>query len=154
MFLYLVQHADAHSKENDASRSLSSEGISDIKKVAEYAAQLNVAVHQIIHSGKMRSLQTAQVLADHVIVDMEVLESDGLLPMDDPIIWYDRMPSISNDIMLVGHLPHLAKLSGLLLCGNKDKCVVNFEKGCVVCMKRSDEGIWAIEWIVKPDMVR
>ncbi len=154
MLLYLVQHAEAHPKEADQSRSLSEKGISDITRVAEYAGQISVSVHQIIHSGKMRAFQTAQVLADHVIVDMEVLESDGLLPIDDPVNWYDRIAKMNNDIMLVGHLPYLAKLTGLLICGSKDKSAVNFENSCIVCMKRSDEGIWAIEWIVKPGMVR
>lgn len=154
MFLYLVQHAEAYPAEADPSRSLSEKGISDITRVAEYVAQLNVSVHQIIHSGKLRAFQTAQVLADHVIVDMQVLESDGLLPMDDPVTWYDRIAGMNNDIMLVGHLPYLAKLSGLLICGNKDKGAVNFEMSCLVCMKRSDEGIWAVEWIVKPEMIR
>lgn len=154
MLLYLVQHAEAMSKEEDPSRSLSEQGIEDIKRVAAYAKKLNLAVHQIAHSGKMRALQTAQVLEEHITVDMHVLEADGLAPMDDPEIWYDRVSGMKHDIMLVGHLPHLAGLASLLLCGNRDRNIVTFEMGCIVCLRRPDDGGWAVDWMIKPGMVR
>lgn len=153
MLLHLVQHAEAKSKDIDPSRGLSEKGINDIKKVAEYAAKLKVSVNRIIHSGKMRALQSAQVLAEHISVNTEVIESDGLAPMDDPGIWHERLVEMQEDIMLVGHLPYMAGLSGLLVCGNKEKGAVNFEMGCIVCLKRSDAGSWAFEWIIKPGMI-
>ncbi|NOZ67798.1 MAG: phosphohistidine phosphatase SixA [Deferribacteres bacterium] len=154
MNLYLVQHAESMSKEEDPTQSLSEKGIQDIKRVAAFAAKLNIRVHRIFHSGKMRALQTAQVLADHITVDTDISESEGLLPMDDPGIWFERISTIREDIMLVGHLPHMAGLSSLLLCGSSEKGAVNFERGCIVCMKRSGDGGWAVEWIIKPGMIR
>ncbi len=64
MYLYLVQHAEALSKEEDPSRSLSKKGIKDIKKIASFSRGLKVAIHQIVHSGKMRALPTAQLLEE------------------------------------------------------------------------------------------
>lgn len=154
MYLYLVQHAEAMSKEEDPSRSLSEKGIEDIKKVAAYAKRMDLAVHQIAHSGKMRALQTAQVIEEHITVDMHVLEADGLAPMEDPEIWNERLSHIHNDMMLVGHLPHLARLASLLLCGKKDGNVVNFEMGCVVCLHKPEAGDWSVDWIIKPGMIK
>jgi len=153
MYLYLVQHAEALSKEEDPTRSLSEKGIEDIRKVAEFAKKMNLTVHRIVHSGKMRALQTAQLLEERVSVDMGIAESDGLAPMDDPGIWVERLSKINDNIMLVGHLPHLGKLSSFLLCGNKDRNIVDFEMGCIVCLKRSDEGDWSTDWIIKPRMI-
>jgi phosphohistidine phosphatase len=153
MHLYLVQHAEALSKEENPSRNLSNKGIEDIKNVASMARDLKIEVRQIIHSGKMRALQTAQVLADHITVDMEILESDGLLPNDDPVIWNERISKLDNDIMLVGHLPHLAKLASLLILGNPDLNAVDFEMGCIICMYRSDDGKWAVERMIKKGMI-
>jgi phosphohistidine phosphatase len=153
MFLYLVRHAEAMAKEEDPSRSLSQKGIEDIRKVAEFAKGLNIEGHQILHSGKMRALQTAQVLAENIVTDMGVLEADGLAPMDDPEIWHERISKMGYSVMLAGHLPHLAKLATLLLCSDKETSVVNFEAGSIVCMKR-DNGNWSIDWIIKPGMLK
>jgi phosphohistidine phosphatase len=154
MLLCLVQHAEALSKGEDPSRRLSEKGIADIKKVAAFAKELRVSAHQIVHSGKMRALQTAQILADHIAAGVKILESDGLAPMDDPEIWHDRISRINDDLMLVGHLPHLARLSALMLCGDKEMSAVNFEMGSIVCHKKSDDGNWAVDWIIKPRMLK
>jgi phosphohistidine phosphatase len=152
MYLYLVQHAEALNKEEDPSRSLSDKGIEDIKNVASKARNLKIEVRQIVHSGKMRAMQTAQVLADHITVNMEILESDGLLPKDDPVIWRERISKLDNDIMLVGHLPHLAKLASLLIFGNPEHNAIDFEMSCIVCMYRSDDGIWTVVRMIKTGM--
>lgn len=160
MYLYLVQHAEALSKEADPSRSLSEKGMEDIKKVAAFVKVFNIEVHHIFHSGKMRALQTAQMLADNITSDMGVLEAEGLAPMDDPAIWFKRIAEIKEDAMLVGHLPHLGKLAMQLLCGKKEGEIINFEMGSIVCLKRTDVGIdanrdgnWAVDWIIKPRMI-
>lgn len=152
MFLYLVQHVEAVSKEEDPSRSLSDKGIGDIKKIAAFISGMKIEVQQILHSGKIRALQTAQILSDHM-PGVNISEMDGLAPMDDPAIWLGRISKLNNNVMLVGHLPHMAKLAGLVLCGG-EKNVVNFEMGCVVCLRKTDDGHWALEWILKPGMVK
>jgi phosphohistidine phosphatase len=153
MYLYLVQHAEAKSKDIDPSRGLSEKGTENLTKVAGYAARMNISVSEIIHSGKKRALESAGILAEHLKPE-EVIESDGLSPKDDPEIWHERIGDMHDDIMLVGHLPYMARLSGLLVCGNKDKAAVNFEMGCIVCLKKDDESGWALDWIIKPGMIR
>ena len=154
MFLYLVQHAEALSKEEDSSRSLSKKGIEDIKKIASFSRGLKIAAHQIVHSGKMRALQTAQLLAERITSDMGVLESDGLSPMDDPEMWFGRLSKIDEDIMIVGHLPYLDKLASLLLCRDKERNIINFEMGSILCLKRLEEFSWTVEWFIKPGMIK
>ena len=154
MFLYLVQHAEALSKEEDPSRSLSEKGIKDIKKIASFSRGLKIAAQQIVHSGKMRALQTAQLMAERVNADMGVLESDGLSPMDDPEMWFGRLSKMDEDILIVGHLPYLSKLASLLLCRDKESSLINFEMGSIVCLKKMEEFKWMVEWMMKPGMLR
>ena len=135
MFLYLVQHGEAKSKEEDPSRGLSDKGFEDIGKVADYACKLNIKVDQICHSGKTRAFQTAEVLGKGIQPENEVTEQDGLSPMDDPEIWFNRLSRIEENTMLVGHLPHLSKLAAQLLCGDMKKTIVNFKNACIVCLK-------------------
>ncbi len=153
MFLYLVQHAEALSRAEDPALCLSDKGIEDITEIAHYLSKLNLDLKQILHSGKMRALQTAQILADNIASGKYVSDTDGLAPNDNPGIWLDRISKLTNNVLLVGHLPHLGKLLALILSG-EEMDMVNFENGCVICLKRSEDGNWAIEWIIKPGMIK
>ena len=51
--------------------------------------------------------------------------------------------------MLVGHLPHLAKLVGLLLVGDGDRPVITFRPGGLVGLDQTEAG-WSASLIVPP----
>jgi phosphohistidine phosphatase len=152
MLLYLVQHAEAKKEEEDPERGLTDKGFRDIARTAVYAQKLGFRVSAIYHSGKKRAAQTAKVLADYLKPEKGIAGTDKLAPMDDPAIWSKRVTEMSGDIMLVGHLPYLAKLTGLLLCGDKEKMFVDFRMAGIVCLKRSEDGTWALEWMIVPEM--
>ena len=153
MFVYLVQHAEAKSEQEDPSRSLSEKGIHDIEKVASYASHNNLKIQMIFHSPKVRAKQTAGVLSEHLKPSKGISEVDGLAPLDEPDIWAQRLKDVPDDIMLVGHLPHLDRLASLLLCGDKEKHAISFKMAGVVCLKRTDTGSYALQWMVTPDIV-
>ncbi len=152
MLLYLVQHAEAKRKEEDPLQGLTERGLQDITKVGAYLEKQNLAVSKIFHSGKTRALQTAQVLGERLRPTKGITEIDGLAPMDEPEIWKGRIPQVSEDIVLVGHLPHLGRLASLLLCGDKEKNIIDFRMGGMVCLKRFEDGHWAVEWMVVPEV--
>jgi phosphohistidine phosphatase len=54
--------------------------------------------------------------------------------------------------MLVGHLPHLSRLVGMLVTGNPDNVVVRFRNAGIVCLSQQEEK-WAIDWIMQPDLL-
>jgi phosphohistidine phosphatase len=155
MLLYLIQHGEARKKEEDASRPLSDKGVRDAEKAAVYLSRLGIVVKDILHSGKLRAKQTAEIMARSLapVGFRNLAETDGLAPLDDPGTWDDRLKYMIDDIMLVGHLPHLGRLSSLLLCGDREKAVISFKMGCVVCMERDGEGIWSVRWMVAPDIL-
>ena len=153
VLLYLVQHAEAKKEVEDPARGLTDKGFRDVALTALFAHDQGVAVQRIYHSGIKRAQQTAQALADQVHPKGGVSEADWLAPMDDPKNWEDRLSHIHEDIMLVSHLPYLAKLASLLLCGDGSKNIVNFKNAGIVCLRRFDDGHWAVEWMVTPEMV-
>jgi len=152
MLLYLVQHAEAKSKEEDPARDLTEKGRRDTERMARYLKRLNVPISLIFHSGKTRAHSTAEILAEQVQPAAGVSDAPGLAPLDDPAIWAERVASLEEDTLLVGHLPHLGKLAALLLSGDKEKSMVNFQMGGVVCLRRQ-EGNWALDWMIVPDIV-
>ena len=153
MFVYLVQHAEARNEQEDPSRSLSEKGIHDIKKVSSYVSLCHLKMHKIFHSPKLRAKQTAEVLSEHLNPAKGISEVDGLAPLDEPGIWEQRLKNIPDNIMLVGHLPHLDKLASQLLCGDKDKHVMSFQMAGIACLKKNDTGSYALQWMVTPEIV-
>lgn len=153
MLLYLVQHAEAKSKEEDPARDLTEKGRRNITRVANYFGKGNLAVSQIFHSGKTRALSTAKILASSLKPPQGVAETPGLAPLDDPETWAGRLSTMDEDILLVGHLPHLARLAAILVTGDKEKSVINFKMGGMVCLRRMEGAQWSVEWMVVPEII-
>src|SRR5947207_394018 len=104
MRLFLVQHAEAKSEEEDPERPLTARGVDDARRVARLAAEEGgVAVTRIWHSGKTRARQTAEIWGQALGAPAEQVEA--LAPLDDPSVWATRLASEEQDLMLVGHLP-------------------------------------------------
>lgn len=147
MKLYLVQHGEATSEADDPERPLTHAGSEDVRRVARFAVERgSVAVERILHSGKTRAQQTAEIWGEQLGAHIEHI--DGLAPLDDPAIWEQRMVAESTDMMLVGHLPHLSKLAGLLAGGDADRAIVSFVPGGLVGLERVTAG-WIV-WLVIP----
>lgn len=152
MNLYLVQHGEAVTKEIDPGRPLSERGRQDVVRVVRFAAEnCRMDLSHIHHSGKLRARQTADILAESLDLP-EPVEIDGLAPLDDPTIWSCRLQDLADSIMLVGHLPHLARLAGVLLCGGPETVPIAFRMGGMVALAR-EEGKWALQWMLVPDIV-
>ncbi|MEM2896885.1 MAG: phosphohistidine phosphatase SixA [Candidatus Bathyarchaeia archaeon] len=154
MKLYLVQHGEAKPEEEDPLRSLSEKGIEDVRKMANYASKrLSIKVERIFHSGKLRAKQTAEELAKGVDVGRGIEESKELEPLADPKFWVEKLAKIDKDTMLVGHMPHLNKLSSLLLSGDETKKIIQFKTAGIVCLERDERNNWSVLWIVIPEII-
>ncbi len=153
MKLYLVQHGEAKSREEDPSRPLTDKGKSEVEKVAKYAARIGLKVNRIFHSGKLRALQTAEILAKYLKPTHGIEKADSLDPLANPKIWADRLKEIDENLMLVGHLPHLSKLASLLLTGNADIEPIKFRMGGIVCLERINRENWKLIWIITPELI-
>ena len=153
MFVYLVRHGEAKRAEEDPERGLTEKGFLDVGAVAGHIARICKEPVRIYHSGKTRTRQTASIISDALKAPGGVAGADALLPHDDPAIWCERLSALGEDVMLVGHLPHLAGLASLLLAGEKEKSVIDFKPGGVVCLRKDQSGQWLVEWMVAPDTV-
>lgn len=154
MKLLLVQHAEAKPEEEDPDRPLSEKGLSEIHKTAAFInKQINLKINSIKHSPKTRARQTAEILAKFMNPSVGVSEAEGLKPLDDPSIWVDRLSNEKENIILVGHLPHLCGLASQLLCQDKSRTLINFQTGGAVFMERDESGSWTVCWIIIPEIL-
>ena len=79
MFLYLVQHGEALTKEADPDRPLSEAGRANVEHLAGFLAGRSLRVARVLHSGKTRARQTAEILAAALAPDAPVEAGDGLI---------------------------------------------------------------------------
>jgi phosphohistidine phosphatase len=150
MALYLVQHAKAESKDVDPERGLSKEGLAEAERIAEVARGYGVRVGVIRHSGKQRATQTAIVFAAALEPERGIERFEGIGPLDDVFAFADTVDS-GEDAMIVGHLPFLERLTGLLTAGSADTRVLEFQNGGVVCLDVDPHGGgWLIKWSLSP----
>jgi phosphohistidine phosphatase len=146
--LFLVQHGEATSEAEDPERPLTDGGARDVRDVIRLATDAGVvSVERILHSGKRRAEQTAAAWGEALGVPVET--AGGLAPRDDPAIWASRVANATGDVMLVGHLPHLAKLAGLLVAGDADRPVVAFRPGGLVGLEHGAFG-WSAVLVLPP----
>jgi len=151
MRVYLVQHGLAKDASEDAERPLSDQGREDVTRCAGFLSLFErPQPSKILHSGKLRAAQTAEMFAE-AWGRIPVEPMLDLAPNDDPSIWSAHLASMNDDVMLVGHLPHLQRLAGLLICGNPGREAVCFRNGGVVCLEKSKIG-WRVLWQVNPTL--
>jgi phosphohistidine phosphatase len=152
MELYLVQHGEAKSKAEDPQRPLTERGRDEVQKVAAFAARAGLKISQVRHSGKRRAEETASILAEHLSPAEGVRAFPGLTPMDDVRPITQALQEETAPLMLVGHLPFMDRLAGLLVTGDPDRSVVRFRMGGIVCLEGAGHD-WAVKWVVTPELV-
>jgi phosphohistidine phosphatase len=154
MKAYLVQHGEPLPKEMDPDRPLSEKGKSDVRKTASFVSASNdISVGAIYHSTKTRAKETAEILDGYFEPPKGTAAVDNLDPLANPAIWADRLNSSAENIMLAGHLPHLSRLTSLLVTGNEELTTVSFQMGGMVCLEKSEDGSWAVAWMVIPQLL-
>lgn len=109
MQLYLVQHGAAKTETEDPERPLSDDGRRTVEQLADYLSALDLCIDLIEHSTKLRARQTAEILASQVHPPEGIREVVGISPNDDIAPMRERLHRETRNLMLVGHLPYLAR---------------------------------------------
>lgn len=152
MALYLVQHGKNLTKTEDPEKGLSVDGKLDTERIAGVANGYRVKVSRIVHSGKKRARETAEIMAS-VLSPTNGLEAlKGMNPLDDVRTFADSL-ELDMNIMLVGHLPFLERLIGLLVCGDPDRTVFKLQNSGILCIDHVPEvKNPVIRWALMPSI--
>jgi phosphohistidine phosphatase len=152
MALYLVQHGKSLPKDLDPERNLSEEGVSEVERIAILAREYGIKISHIQHSGKKRAIQTAEIITSVLNPEGGIREREGLNPMDDVVPIADGIEGGEN-LMLVGHLPFMERLTSYLITGTIERPVFKFQNGGILCLHR-DPGLdsWVIRWALLPNI--
>ncbi|OGO96391.1 MAG: phosphohistidine phosphatase SixA [Coxiella sp. RIFCSPHIGHO2_12_FULL_44_14] len=154
MKLYCVRHGHAESTAliNDE-RPLTAQGEEETKKMARFLARQDIRVAQVLHSGKLRARQSAEILAQ-AIAKEHTAEMLDLLSGEHPVPWLlEKIRHWHDDTLLVGHMPFMSHLVSTLIVGNENDQLVRFSPGTVVCVEQYEHRHWIMDWAVSPDLL-
>ncbi len=152
MALYVVQHGKSLPKAQDPEKGLSAEGKVETERIADVARGYQVHVSRILHSGKKRARETAEILSLRFSPAGGSESVAGMNPMDDVRTFSDGL-ELEQHIMLVGHLPFLERLIGQMVCGNPDQIVFKLQNSGILCLDRIPEvKNPVIRWALMPSI--
>ena len=151
MKLFLIQHALAKSKEEDPERGITEEGYIITRKIANFAKQIPIEVRKIYHSEKKRAKETAEIFKEYLDPPDGLESAKGLNPLDPLHIWGGVLSDIDDNIMLIGHLPHLQKLCNFLISKDESKEDIKFIYSGIVCLERYPGNRWVVDFEINPE---
>ena len=138
MKLYLIRHGIAEELDraggDDAARALTREGASEVRQIAGILRERKVSPGLIMTSPATRARQTAEIVA-------EVLKYPRS-PQETRELMYDRSirdaarlirahRQQDDEVIAVGHEPHLSRLASLLLVGD-DRLPLRLKKAGII----------------------
>jgi phosphohistidine phosphatase len=153
MRLYLVQHGEALSKDVDPERALSDTGQAAVARLAAFL-EGRVRVSAVVHSGKTRARQTAELLAAVLAPGLPVEAVSGINPNDAIEPFMPQITAAGKDTLVVGHLPFMTKLVARLVTGSEEDVVVAYQPGSMVCLEsEGGSNNWQIQWMMRPELL-
>jgi len=164
MELYLLRHAIAVDREtggykNDCERPLTSQGRYKMKRIAQGMQILKLSFDTILSSPYIRAKETAAIVTEVLKIKTDsILLTKNLIPdaSFEPLIKEinNHLPS-SQNILLVGHQPHLSGLVSYLLAG-ESSISIDFKKGGLCCLstEKLSKGSCTLNWLLTPSLLQ
>ncbi len=155
MALFLVQHGISVPRDVDPEKGLSELGVEETKRIAPVAKGYGIPVATIVHSGKKRAEQTAQIYHKALGLKNPMEAISGINPLDDVRIFAAGIDPKAN-WMVVGHMPFMEKLVSYLTTGSEETRVYQFQNSGIVCLDarqgENQEPDWFIKWTLNPNI--
>ncbi len=162
MDLYVIRHGQAgHFGDpqwpNDAERPLTNAGSERLSRTVELLASSGFAPSIVATSPMQRCVQTAQLVAEGVSGDSQVVELDALLPGSDLetlLQWSATQLQQIRQIAWVGHAPDVSRLVAALIGAGHAE--IRFAKGAIAAIRfhgPAEIGHGELRWLVTAKML-
>ena len=150
MQLFLIRHGIAEDGEDDDARALTKKGLARLDDSVRLLDALGVRFDLVLHSPKLRAVQTAQRLHRLVEGDFEVTPLLAEPPSLALLELCER-----ERVGLVGHEPSLSALLAWLVTGRPAGGAFELKKGAVACLEGAPQpGKMTLRWLIPPKVAR
>jgi phosphohistidine phosphatase len=158
MEIYLLRHgiAENHAPTGkDADRRLTDEGREKLHRVLERARKAGVSPSLILSSPLKRALETAEIAAQELGYEAEILRSPALTPdSSPPSVWAEiRTHKNTASVLLAGHEPLFSSMVAYLL--GSTRTIVEFKKGALARIDVASLGVeprGVLQWMLTPKL--
>lgn len=163
MTLYLMRHAEAEplgtgAAARDAARPLTEKGCRQAARMGRLLKRLDVKIDRTLSSPFVRARKTAELVlaAAHSHARVQLL--DVLRPdAKAEAMWEEISRAEGESILVVGHLPSIARLAGVLLGGLADETIWFHKSSLAVLHCEPREGRKhrvRLEWMIAPAVAK
>lgn len=139
--LFLVRHATAEEGSmvfRDFERELTSRGIMEAARVGNYLSSKNIIFDNIIASPSFRTLKTAELIAERLKIDVDLINKSENLYGSGPrgyLSVLNEIPENAENVILVGHNPDISFFAEYLC---KEDMGGGMEKGTCIQLSFTD----------------
>lgn len=162
MILYIVRHAWAgHFGDpdwpDDRQRPLTDEGRKRFARVVCKLQERGFSPQVIATSPLVRCRQTAEIVAEGVCGNPEIVERHELVPGSDLagiLDWTTRSAGVDDEVAWVGHAPDVGRLTSALIGDSRG--FIRFAKGAVAAVRfpgQAAVGEGELRWLVTAKML-
>jgi len=156
MEIYIFRHGTAEVRRPgrpDAERALTEDGKQKLRKVLTRARKAEVAPSLILTSPHTRAVETAEIAAEVLAYQGELVRTPALLPgASPPAIWAElRSRPGERAVLLAGHEPLLSGIAAYLL--NAPTLKIDLKKGALIRIdveEVSGDPHGELKWIITP----
>lgn len=110
----------------------------------------SIETAEIVHSGKTRSRQTAELLHERLAPDAAIRACEGLAPNDSVEAFAENLAPCDANILVAGHMPFVSRLASFLIGIDHEFLV--FQPGAVAALHRDASGVWTLAWMLTPEV--
>jgi len=153
MLVHLMQHGACLSKELDPTQPLSPVGREQVERSAKAARILGIRFELVVASPKVRSLQTAQIMAEYTGYPSSRIQVSDTVKAMAPVARtlqfiqeYDGLDSI----LIAGHLPSLASVASQILMPGKQVDIAIENGGLMQLNMNMSKGNGTLNWCMTP----
>lgn len=163
MTLYLMRHAEAEPistgvAARDAARPLTEKGCRQAERMGLLLKKLDVKIDRTLSSPFVRARKTAELVLAAVHSQARIQLLDVLQPDAQADAMWKEISRVEGDtILVVGHLPSIARLACSLLGNLADESLWFHKSSLAALHCASHEGrkqCFRMEWMISPAMTK
>jgi phosphohistidine phosphatase SixA len=159
MKVYLLRHAQAEAGYPDEDRRLTARGQGHAQLLGEWLSRSpNDLPVRILCSPLVRARETFESVVaswgDGAPREPEIL--DALVPEENPVQVVSVLESMQEDVLLVGHNPHLEVLASLIMSGERYRARLVLKTCVIMCFNwapfpnHGQTGPAELRWMLDP----
>ena len=156
MKVYLMRHGEAEEIYDGDEPALTAKGKADVNRVGEALSSMDIQLDHIYQSGKLRARQTAEIVKSKLGGDILISIKEGLKPNDPVSAIVGNLKDNNKNILIIGHLPFMAKLTSTLLAeteSEKSDLKIAFRTASVACLEYAKSFGWKLNRFIDPENI-